>query len=40
MVAVLGIASIVFLSVILLVAAVMMRDQWEKIDPTNRPPSE
>lgn len=40
MVAVLGLASIVFLSVVLIVAALMMRNQWDRLGPPRRPPSE
>jgi hypothetical protein len=39
-VAVLGIASIFFFSAILITAALMMRGQWERLDPHKRPPSE
>lgn len=39
MVVVLGIASIIFFSTILIVAAVMMRGQWDKLGPP-QPPQE
>lgn len=38
MVVVLGIASIIFLSTILIVAALMMRGQWDKLGQREPPP--
>jgi len=40
MVVVLGLASIVFLSVVLIVAALMMRNQWDRLEPPRQPPRE
>ena len=40
MVVVLGLASIVFLSVVLIVAARMMRGQWDRLERPPHPPSD
>ncbi len=40
MVVVLGLASIVFLSVVLIVAALMMRGQWDRLERPRHPPSD